>query len=221
MGKSKTMGKLDLQAAAKHARSKRKPRETKLTERQKRFAEEYIIDLNGTKAAERAGFSIKTANEQAVRLLANVSVRKQIEELQAARSKRTEITADRVLQELARIAFFDFRKLYRQDGSLKAVHELDDEAAAVLAGADVVEMAGGAKIGGAEGVEHTPMYTKKTKIPDKVAALGLAMRHLGMLNDKVKVGNDPENPMPAAGVLIVPGMIADPKAWESQVQGGG
>ena len=174
---------------------------SKLTPRQEQFAREYLIDLNGTQAATRAGYSAKTANEQAVRLLANVSVQSLIAELQAARSKRTEITADRVLQELARIAFFDFRKLYRQDGSLKAVHELDDEAAAVLAGVDVVEMAGGAKIGGGEGIEHMPMFTKKTKIPDKVAALGLAMRHLGMLKDKVEHTGKDGKDLPAAPVI--------------------
>lgn len=84
--------------------------------------------------AVRAGYSAKTANEQGARLLANVSVRSAIEDAMKARESRTEITQDRVLQELARIAFFDLRKLYREDGSLKAMHELDDDAAAVLSG---------------------------------------------------------------------------------------
>lgn len=157
-----------------------------LTPKQERFVQEYLIDLNATQAAVRAGYSERTANEQGSRLLANVSVRSAIEAAKAARIERTHITQDRVLQELARIAFFDLRKLYRQDGSLKAMHELDDDAAAVLAGVDVVEMAGGAAMGGEDGIAHVPMYTKKAKIPDKVAALGLAMRHLGMLKEKVE-----------------------------------
>jgi phage terminase small subunit len=157
-----------------------------MTPKQQRFVEEYLIDLNATKAAERAGYSAKTANEQGARLLANVSVRSAIEDAKAARSERTHITQDRVLQELARIAFFDLRKLYREDGALKAMHELDDDAAAVLAGVDVVEMAGGMKVEVDGEMQHVPMYTKKTKIPDKVAALGLAMRHLGMLKDKLE-----------------------------------
>jgi phage terminase small subunit len=162
-----------------------------MTPKQERFVQEYLIDLNATQAAIRAGYSIKTAEEQGYQLLRKTSVAEAIAAAQQKRAVRTEITQDRVLQELARIAFFDLRSLYREDGSLKAMHELDDSAAAVLAGVDVVEMAGGAKIGGADGgIEHVPMYTKKAKIPDKVAALGLAMRHLGMLKDKLEHSGD-------------------------------
>jgi phage terminase small subunit len=157
-----------------------------LTAKQERFVQEYLIDLNATQAATRAGYSAKTANEQGCRLLTNVSVRSAIEDAQKRRSERTEITQDRVLLELSRIAFFDLRKLYREDGSLKAMSELDDDAAAVLAGVDVVETRGNAAIGGEDGIRHIPEYVKKVKIPDKVGALGLAMRHLGMLKDKIE-----------------------------------
>jgi phage terminase small subunit len=158
-----------------------------LTAKQEQFVAEYLIDLNATQAAIRAGYSAKTAEQQAYQLLQKTSVGEAIAAAQQKRADRTGITQDRVLQELARIAFFDLRRLYRDDGSLKAVHELDDEAAAVLSGVDVVEMAGGAKIGGEDGgIQHVPMFTKKAKIPDKVAALGLAMRHLGMLKDKTE-----------------------------------
>lgn len=191
-----------------------------LTAKQRRFAEEYAVDLNGTQAAIRAGYSNKGAEVQASELLRIGKVRLHVDKLLRERSKRTEITADRVLQELARIAFFDMRKLYREDGSLKPVTELDDDAAAVLAGVDVVEMAGGAKMGGSDGLAHIPMFTKKAKIPDKVAALGLAMRHLGMLKDKVEhTGKDGKDLPIASPVLISPGMIADPEAW-SKAAGG-
>src|SRR5690554_3470514 len=72
-----------------------------LTDKQKRFCEEYIIDLNRTKAAIRADYSEETADVQGSRLLKNVKVQKEIEKLKKARSKRTQITADRVLKELA------------------------------------------------------------------------------------------------------------------------
>jgi phage terminase small subunit len=180
-----------------------------LTPKQERFVQEYLIDLNATQAAIRAGYSAKTANEQGSRLLTNVSVRSAIEAAQQKRADRTEITQDRVLQELARIAFFDLRKLYREDGSLKAMHELDDDAAAVLAGVDVVEMAGGAKIGGDEGVSHVPMFTKKAKIPDKVAALGLAMRHLGMLKDKTEVSGPNGGPIKTDTTVDIAGLNPD------------
>jgi len=166
-----------------------------LTPKQAQFVAEYLIDLNATQAAVRAGYSNKTAAEQASRLLINVNVAEAIESAMKAREVRTEITQDRVLQELARIAFFDLRKLYREDGSLKAMHELDDDAAAVLSGVDVVETKGNAEIGGPAGLRHQAEFTKKVKIPDKVAALGLAMRHLGMLKDKTELSGPNGGPM--------------------------
>jgi phage terminase small subunit len=160
---------------------------TNLTPKQERFVEEYLIDLNATQAAIRAGYSQRTARSIGEENLRKPEISEAIQAAKAERSERTHITQDRVLQELARVAFFDIRKLYRDDGSLKQPHELDDDAAAVLQGVDVVEMAGGMKIDAGDGdMQHVPMYTKKTKIPDKVAALGLAMRHLGMLKDKVE-----------------------------------
>ena len=83
----------------------------KLTDKQKRFCEEYLIDLNATKAAIRAGYKEKTAYAQGQRLLKKVEAQEYLQELMDERSKRTEITADRVLQELAAIAFSDRTEL--------------------------------------------------------------------------------------------------------------
>ena len=82
-----------------------------MTKKQKRFVEEYLIDLNATQAAIRAGYSPKTANEQGARLLANVSISHAVAKAEAERSKRTGINADRVVKELARIAF-NYLRLY-------------------------------------------------------------------------------------------------------------
>ncbi len=147
-----------------------------------RFVTEYIIDLNATQAAIRAEFSVKTAYSQGQRLLKNVEVAAAITAAQKKRSERTEITADRVLKELARIAFFDIRRLYNENGGMKGPHELDDDAAAVLAGVDVTEEFGGS----GEDRKQTGT-TKKAKVFDKGTALTLAMRHLGMLTDKLEV----------------------------------
>ncbi len=68
-----------------------------LTAKQERFCQEYVIDLNATQAAVRAGYSAKTANEQGCRLLANVSVKARIAELQHAAAKRNEVTVDTVV----------------------------------------------------------------------------------------------------------------------------
>ena len=74
-----------------------------LTPKQQRFVEEYLIDLNATQAAIRAGYSGKTANEQGSRLLANVSISEAIAEAQNKRAERTEITQDYVLTNIQKV----------------------------------------------------------------------------------------------------------------------
>ncbi len=75
-----------------------------LTPKQARFVEEYLLDLNATQAAIRAGYSKKTANEQGAQLLAKLSIRQAVAEAQAIRSERTEITQDEVIQGLKKEA---------------------------------------------------------------------------------------------------------------------
>lgn len=76
-----------------------------LTRQQQQFADEYLVDLNATQAAIRAGYSEKTARSQGQRLLTNVDIAKSIEEAMEARSERTQITSDSVVAELGGIAF--------------------------------------------------------------------------------------------------------------------
>ena len=75
-----------------------------LTEKQKRFVAEYLIDLNATQAAMRAGYSPKTANEQGARLLANASVRQMVAEGAQKRIRKAEVTAQDVIEGLYREA---------------------------------------------------------------------------------------------------------------------
>jgi len=142
--------------------------EKRLTEKQKRFCEEYLIDLNATQAAIRAGYSEKTANEQSARLLANVKVQAYIYELRERQSRRTEITADRVLEELAAIAFSDRSKFSkvtdRQHVSFTPTDELSDTERRSIAG--IIE--------GRNGIE--------IKSYDKLRALELIGKHIGMFN---------------------------------------
>lgn len=83
----------------------------KLTEKQQRFVEEYLVDLNATQAAIRAGYSAKTASSQAERLLRNVEVQFAITAARAEQSKRTQITADNVLKRYWSIATADVNEL--------------------------------------------------------------------------------------------------------------
>ncbi|WP_310715492.1 terminase small subunit, partial [Burkholderia multivorans] len=111
----------------------------KLSAKHQRFVDEYLIDLNATKAAERAGYSKRTAGQIGFELLKKPEIAEAISEAMKAREQRTGITQDRVLRELARIAFFDPRKLFDSDGRPLPISELDDDTAAAIAGLDVFE----------------------------------------------------------------------------------
>ncbi|WP_145191595.1 terminase small subunit [Pseudomonas sp. URMO17WK12:I11] len=84
-----------------------------LTAKQQRFVDEYLIDLNATQAAIRAGYSKKTASSQGERLLRNVEVRKYLASQREELQGRVKITQDKVLRELAKIGFSDIRKVVR------------------------------------------------------------------------------------------------------------
>src|SRR5580700_1428698 len=89
-----------------------------MNDKRKRFVAEYLVDLNATQAAIRAGYSAKTANEQAARLLANVSVREAVEKGQKQRIEKLEITSERVLAEIACLAYSDITDYVRENGTV-------------------------------------------------------------------------------------------------------
>ncbi len=152
-----------------------------LTPKQQRFVDEYLVDLNATQAAIRAGYSARTAEQAGSRLLRNVQVVARIQQKNGKRLQKVELTADRVLQEIARIAFFDPRKLFDAAGNPVPIDQLDDDTAAVVAGLDIViERTSEDRDGGLTTVH-------KYRLADKKGALALAMRHLGLLHDKVHV----------------------------------
>lgn len=99
------------QAAKKAGESLVKPENVPLTARQEAFVREYLIDLNGTQAAIRAGYSARSASVTAAENLAKPNVQVALQKAQLARAQRTEITADRVLKEIWAIAIADPREL--------------------------------------------------------------------------------------------------------------
>jgi phage terminase small subunit len=150
---------------------------TDLTLKQARFVEEYIVDLNGKQAAIRTGYSPRTAEVQASRLLSNAKVHSAVKQAMQARSRRTGITADRVLIELAELAFSnisDFLQVQR-DGSVQIdlARASRDRSAAVH---DVILSTP------AEGSDDEVRITKLTRVElfDKLRALEMLARHLGM-----------------------------------------
>lgn len=157
-------------------------RRAELTPKQELFIAEYLTDLNATRAAIAAGYSAKTAESQAARLLVNVKVAAAIAEKQGKRLAKLEITADRVLQEIARLAFYDPRKFFNDDGSAKQVNELDDDTAMALAGMDVMEL-----FEGSGDQKHAYGLMKKFKLVDKGQNLERLGKHLKLFTDKAEI----------------------------------
>lgn len=163
-----------------------------LNDRQRRFVDEYLIDLNATQAAIRAGYSKKTAGQIGERLLKHVEIKPLLAERMKSREKRTEITQDKVLSELSRIAFGNKRGLMKwgPDGVTLLDSEgiSDDDAAMVSEVSESVTEAGG---------------TIKLKTHDKVKALELLGKHLGMFTDKVELSGKGGTPLvPSINVTI-------------------
>lgn len=160
-----------------------------LNDKQARFAEEYIIDLNATLAAQRAGYSEKTAYSQGQRLLKHVEISSAITKAMSARENRTEISQDRVLLEIARLAFSDPRKAFTESGDLKSIKDWPDEVAASISSIKISQV----PFGDGESYE-----VKEVKFWDKTKSLDMAGRHLGLYNDKISIGGQKDNPLTVA-----------------------
>ena len=172
--------------------------------RQRQFCEEYLIDLNATQAAIRAGYSEKYAHTNATKLLQITTIKEKIDEQMAARAKRTEITQDRVLRELAIIAFSnaaDYAAVIEREAVMEVdghqVKLLDDDGNPIMYRTvepvltetltDEQRRALAVIKKGRDGFEVKPY--------DKVRALELLGKHLGMFQDKVEVTGEVNNPM--------------------------
>ena len=154
------------------------PPKTELTPRQQRFVEEYLVDLNATQAAIRAGYSKKTAYSQGQRLLKHVEVERAVEEAKAERAEKTGLSADRVLRELAALSFSDVRQLYTDKGKLRPVSEWPDEVAAAVAGLETVHR----NLTAGDSAVETILKVKRW---DKPRALEMLCKHLGLFEEKV------------------------------------
>ena len=148
----------------------------KLTEKQQCFIDEYLIDLNATQAAIRAGYSVKTAKDIGCQNLAKLNIQQAVSEQMAERSKRTGVNQDRIVLELAKIAFVNAADVIdSDDATIKARATADDTAAIQSVKVKVIPTKEG------EGVE------REIRLNDKLKALELLGKHLGMWNDKLDV----------------------------------
>lgn len=151
-------------------------------QRRTRFIKEFLLDHNATRAAKAAGYSAKTAESQGSRLLRNAKVKRAIDEADEKLNAKLDISVERVATEYARLAFFDPRKFFNDDGSLKPISELDEDSARAIAGMDVNEL-----FEGNGEKRELAGYCKKLKLADKVRALEGLGRYLKMFTDRIEV----------------------------------
>lgn len=154
-----------------------------LTALQERFALEYVKDFNATRAYQacKPHVSAKTAGVEGYRLLKNPSVQAAAQAARERIANKLELSAERTMQEIARLAYFDPRKLFDPEGNPLSLDKLDDDTAAAIAGVEVVTV-GNADMGFGE--------VRKIKISDKNAALEKAAKILGLFKkDNEQAGN--------------------------------
>lgn len=144
-----------------------------MTKKQKRFCEEYLIDLNATQAAIRAGYSPDTAGAIGAENLTKPEIQRAVARDMAERSRRTGVNAERVVLELAKVAFVNVGNVIdATDATLK-----EDAAPEDLAAIQSIKV----KDMGDMGIE------REIRMADKLKALELLGRHLGMFNDKMRL----------------------------------
>lgn len=146
-----------------------------MTEKQKRFVDEYLIDLNATQAAIRAGYKVDNARQTASENLAKPYISKAIERALAERSRRTGVNQDRVVLELAKIALVKITDVVDDQGKIRESATDDD-----LACIESIKYKE-SKNGMGSSIE------REVKISSKLKALELLGKHLGMWSDKLDV----------------------------------
>ena len=151
--------------------------------RQQRFVEEYLIDLNGYRAAVRAGYAEKGARNIASRLLRKPEITEAVEKAKEERRERLRITADRVLAELARLAFADIGRLLAHDGTRFSLKDTSDLSPDDLAAVAAIEVSADGKA--------------RVRLHSKLRALDAIARHLGLFEIAAaeKHGTLPKEPL--------------------------
>jgi phage terminase small subunit len=147
----------------------------KLTRRQRRFVDEYLLDLNGAQAAIRAGYSVNGADQQASELLTIDKVKAAVDRAIAHRVNRVHVKQDRVVQELLRIALANPAQAFDVSGALLPIHEMPEDVQRAISSIDVEERNG-------------ETVVKKIRFCDKNRALEMLGRHIGLLKDKNEDG---------------------------------
>lgn len=153
-----------------------------LSAKETRFVLEYVVDLNATQAAIRAGYSERSASSIAERLMRKDEIAAAVARVTSQHLQKCAITSEAVLEEIRRLGFSDIRKLFDADGRLLPCSEWPEEAASAVAAIEVFEEFGWT------GAEKTLIgFTKKVKLWDKGAALKLMAQYLKLLVEVSRV----------------------------------
>lgn len=153
--------------------------EQELNQKQQIFAREYLVDRNATRAAIAAGYKEKTAAQAGSRLLKNVKVQAHISECAEKIFQKLDVSAERVLHGLAELAFYDPRKMFRPDGSLKSILEMDDPSAMALSAIDVQTTERPEEKLSADGKTSEPVKVKTVTSKIRLANRGENLERLG------------------------------------------
>jgi len=161
-----------------------------LTDKQRAFCEEYLIDFNATQAATRAGYSPKTAKEQASQNLTKLNIQAYLGELMAARAERVQISQDEVLRELQHIAFDDIKNYLEFRTEKVKVDEVDGKP--IYDYKTIVDVKDSQTIDtrNIQEVAIAPNGAFKFKLYGKDDALVNLGRHLGIFNDKLNLTSE-------------------------------
>ncbi|MBG7193391.1 terminase small subunit [Pseudomonas aeruginosa] len=145
-----------------------------LTKKQRLFVDEYLLDLNATQAAIRAGYSTRRAAEIGYQLLQRPEVAQAIQAAMAERSKRTEVEADYVIRRLREIDEMDVLDILEDDGSFRSIRDWPKAWRQFLSGIEIAEL-----FEGRGDDRRIAGVLRKVKWPDKLRNLELLSRHVG------------------------------------------
>lgn len=194
-----------------------RPKGSDLNAREARFCAEYLIDANGTQAAIRAGYAPKAAGQQAADILKRPRVREYLEKLGAEQKKRLEVTADRILQEIAKVGLADPSRylIVGEDGELRAdfsrmtpydlaaVSSVEFEFPKVSAAAKKAKAGKGRRSGPATKVDLPIARVSRIKTWDKMAALNMLGRSQGVFSDLPPPPPDPNKDVKRQTIINV------------------
>lgn len=165
-----------------------------LTDKQKTFCREYIVDLNATQAAIRAGYSKKGAAVSASKMLMKTNIQLEIKRLMDERNERTNITADDVIRQLARIAFMDIKDFIEwgvEERNEIIDRDEDDNPIIEKVQSEYVRMKAAQHIDGSlvQSIKMTK-YGMAVEFPDRMRAMEMLAKHTGVFDDRPNVSVD-------------------------------